>query len=265
MILSGTITAPTHASSEIVTAPTIVLEYELYWHFFHILTFTSSSRTPESGGYAMETEAHTVGVIDTFFRWKARADVRGEVRDGNLLPEHYRTWSQFRAALQEVDIAYGPDGPVVDIQGKILEEGNRDPVPKALQTETLDPLSAVAELSRGLVNRGSCSGRWPIFDGLRRYDLLAEDLGPVEVPPSDNDPWLGPGKLCEVRLDLRAGQWRGEERPEEDPSRVLVWFMKALPEEAPIPVRFRIEADRGSLDIHLAKPPSVVREALPAS
>ncbi|MEO2169008.1 MAG: DUF3108 domain-containing protein [bacterium] len=265
MILSGTITAPTLASNDIGAAPTIVLEYELHWRFFHILTFTSSSRMPESGGYAMETEAHTVGIIDTFFPWKARSDARGEVRDGKLLPDHYRTWSQFRDALQEVDIAYGPDGPVVDIQGKILEDGNRDPVPTALQKATLDPLSAVAELSRGLVTRGSCSGRWPIFDGLRRYDLLAQDLGPVEVPSSDNDPWSGPGSLCEVRLDLRGGQWRGEERPEEDPSRVLVWFLRALPEEAPIPVRFRIEADRGSLDVHLAKPPTLVREAMPAS
>ena len=47
----------------------------------------------------------------------------------------------------------------------------------------------------------------------------------------------------------------GEERPEEDPSQVLVWLQTLVPGQDPIPVRFRVESEKGALDVHLVKPP----------
>lgn len=244
-------------------APELVLEYELHWSFLHILTFTSSSQLQPSGEYRMKTEAATVGLIDTFFPWKAHSEAWGQVREGHLQPQAYQSWSHFRGEVQEVEVAYDGALPRVEIRGEILSDGERALVPEKQQINTIDPLTAVAELSRTLANGGTCRGRWPVFDGLRRYDLLYEDLGATTIPQSENDPWTGPGRLCRVRFDLKAGEWRGEDRPEEDPSRVFVWLQEPSPELGPIPVRFRIEAERGALDVHLVKPPTVVRVASP--
>ncbi|MDG1401878.1 MAG: DUF3108 domain-containing protein [Candidatus Binatia bacterium] len=266
VLLTGLLATGTpEAAENPARAPKVVLEYELHWRFLHILTFTSTSRLDTAGTYRMETEAETVGVIDTFFPWKARSEAWGQVRGARLRPEEYHSRSHFRGEVQEVDVAYEANGPKVAIRGEILSDGDRAPVPTIQQRGTLDPLTAVAELSRSLTEGGRCQGRWPVFDGLRRYDLLYEDLGPTTIPPSDNDPWVGEGRLCRVRFDLKGGQWRGEDRPEEDPSRVFVWLQTHSPELGPIPVRFRVEAERGALDVHLAKAPTVVREGVEAT
>lgn len=254
LVLAG---APTHgqAVSPQTTEATLRLEYELHWRFLHILTFTSTSERQASGGYRMETEGETVGIVDTFFPWKARSAAAGITRGGRLRPAEYQSRSHFRGKTQEVDLTYQGTTPRTEIRGQILSDGERDPVPEELQKNTQDPLTAIAELTRGLATRGDCHGRWPIFDGLRRYDLLYDDLGPTELEASGNDPWSGPARLCRVRFDMRAGQWRGEERPEEDPSQVLVWLQTLVPGQDPIPVRFRVESEKGALDVHLVKPP----------
>ena len=237
------------------TSKTVRLEYELHWRFLHILTFTSTSQRQASGHYRIETEGETVGIVDTFFPWKARSAAEGITRSGHLRPSAYESRSHFRGKTQEVDLSYEGDTPKFRIRGQILTEGEREPVPEKLQQNTQDPLTAIAELTRGLAMRGKCDGRWPIFDGLRRYDLLYDDLGPTDLETSGNDPWSGPARLCRVRFDMRAGQWRGEERPEEDPSQVLVWLQTLVPGQDPIPVRFRVESEKGALDVHLVKPP----------
>ena len=247
------------------SAPRLHLEYELHWRFLRILRFTSTSTQQPGGAYEMKTEGETAGIVNTFFPWKARSESRGTSRKGRLVPAQYRSWSHFRDNTQEIEVQYGSEIPRTEVRGEILTEGKRDPVPAALQRNTLDPLTAIAELTRRGAGRGVCEGRWPIFDGLRRYDLLYDNLGPTEVPVSDNDPWQGPGTLCRVRFDVQAGQWRGEERPEEDPSQVLVWLQPLLPGMDPIPVRFRVESPKGALDVHLVKHPVLIREAQPVS
>ena len=239
------------AGAESAAAAGVALEYEVYWKFLRLLEFRSVSEVPLEGPARIATESRTVGIVDTFFPWTGRAEAGGRVAHGALKSSSYHSWSRFRGAIQQVDVSWKRGVPRVHVSGEEPEGGTRDAVPADLQRNTIDPLSAVAELARGLARDGKCGGRFPVFDGLRRYDLVFADRGAVDLESSGKDPWSGPARLCEARFRMLGGGWRGDVKPEDNPNRILAWLRPVYPGSGPVPVRFRIEAEAGALDVHL--------------
>lgn len=242
----------THASAP---ATALDLRYDVYYSLLRLMTIESRSMvTPDV--YSLQSRMETVGVVGVLFPWTYRSEVHGRVRDARLAPDVFHSRSEFRDVVQQVSLRYGEDGPVGEVTPfrlDILGDGyTRDEVPLELRSGTIDPLTEIAALTRQLANGEGCAGVRHVYDGLRRYDIVYEDLGETVLEESSYDAYAGRARQCRSRLVPLAGFFKPKDDEERDSlTAVTAWLMPPLPDVAPAPVRLLVEGRRGSLWIHL--------------
>ena len=240
------------ACAEARAARRLALHYDAYYLAMPILSLDVVSEVePET--YHTTVDLRTAGVLHAFVRWQSRAVTHGRVDGRTLRPIAYRAQSDYRKRRQLIDLTYGHGGRVQSDVVGILTDGEREAVPEALRDGTVDPITASAVLAQWLASTGSCTGTVPIFDGLRRYDLRYEDLGPAELPRSGRDPYYGPARLCRATVHSIAGFLRTGDRAGERATEVSTWLAPPLPGAAPVAVRIVVRGTRGTLNVHLAR------------
>ncbi|MDH3475147.1 MAG: DUF3108 domain-containing protein [Rhodospirillales bacterium] len=233
-------------------APTgLVLAYRVYAGGFHALSFrTEVSLGSES--YAARLAARSDGLLDALLRFSLEAEVAGRALAGGLAPTRFRSANRWRESGERlVEISYAPDGlPEARVEPP-AEQDERDPVPDGLRRGTLDPISAVLSLVRGLAEHGRCEAKARVFDGRRRFDLLASDLGEAELAPSPAAPFAGKATRCRIGFRPVSGFWKDDRRADAGTREIEVYLARVVPGGPPVPVRLEAQNDFGALRIHL--------------
>jgi len=240
-----------------VAATALELSYDVYYSVLRLLTIRSHAHV-EPDVYSLRSSMETVGMIGTLFPWSYRSEVHGRVQGAKLAPDVFNSRSEFRDTVQQVSLRYGDGGPVGEVSPFDLdilgEDYEREEVPVELRNGTIDPLTEIAALTQQLARGGDCSGVRNVYDGLRRYDVVYEDLGETELEESSYDGYAGRARQCRSRLLPIAGFWKPKDDKERDSvTAVTAWLMPPLPGAAPAPVRLTVEGRRGTLWIHLTK------------
>jgi len=233
------------------------LSYDVYYSVMRLLTIRSRARV-EPDVYSLQSQMETVGLVGTLFPWSYRSEVHGKVRGSKLAPDVFSSRSEFRETVQQVSLRYGENGPVGDVTPFGLdilgEDYTREEVPAELRSGTIDPLTEIAALTQQLARGDGCAGVRNVYDGLRRYDVVYEDLGETELEASSYDAYAGKARQCRSRLLPIAGFWKPKDDAERDNvTAITAWLMPPLPGAAPAPVRLMVEGRRGTLSIHLTE------------
>ena len=229
----------------------LVLHYDVYYLLLHVLSADVASDTL-SATYRTRVALRTAGVFATLAPWHSEAVAHGRIAGGELVPAAYRASSAFRERRQQIDLEYATGGAVSGSVNGILTDGDREQVPDDLRQGTVDPITASAVVAQRLAATGSCAGVVPIFDGLRRYDLVYEDLGTTEMGSSRRDPYRGPARLCRATIRSIAGFLRTGDRAGERATEIRTWLAPPFPGAAPVAVRIDLSGSRGTLHVHLA-------------
>lgn len=237
--------------------PALQLQYDVYFSLIRLVTIESRS-TVEPDVYNLESRMETVGLISTFFPWTYRSEVHGRITDRQLRPDVFNSHSEIRDSVQQVSLRYGESGPLVDeitpFDASVLgQEFTRDEVPASLLTGTIDPLTEIASVTQQLARGEGCAGVRSVFDGLRRYDVVYEDLGETELEGSSYDAYEGRARQCRSQIKPIAGFWKPKEEKGESITSITAWMMPPRPGADPVPVRIAVEGARGTLSIHLTK------------
>lgn len=239
--------------------PALELHYDVYYSLFRLITIASRTRV-EPDVYSLESTMETVGLIGTLFPWRYRSEVHGRIEGKRLRPDVFHSRSEFRDDVQQVSLLYNAAGPTVQVVNpfdmSVLgdgEERSREEVPPELQLGTIDPLTEIAALTHDLARGEGCSGKRRVFDGLRRYDIVYEDLGVGELEDSSYDDYSGRARVCRSRLEPIAGFWKPKEEKGESLTGITAWLLPPIDGYAPVPVRLQVEGVRGTLQIHLTK------------
>jgi Protein of unknown function (DUF3108) len=245
------------AASPAVRESALELKYDVYYSLLRLLTIESRSKV-EPDVYSLESHMETVGLIGTFFPWTYRSEVHGRVDGAKLRPDVFSSHSEIRDRVQQVSLRYDKAGPQIDeltpFDNNVLgQEYTRDEVPANLIAGTIDPLTEIAAMSQQLARGEGCSGTRSVFDGLRRYDLVYEDLGETTLESSSYDRYAGPARQCRSHIKPIAGFWKPKEEKGEPLTSITAWMMPPLPGFEPVPVRMSVEGERGTLSIHLTK------------
>jgi len=124
-------------------------------------------------------------------------------------------------------------------------------VPPELRAGTIDPLTEITALARDLARGEGCAGTRHVFDGVRRYDTVYEDLGERTLEPSRRDAYRGPARVCRSHIRPIAGFWKSKDQQNEALTQVTAWLMPVRPGLSPVPVRLEVSGPRGDLEIHL--------------
>ena len=121
-------------------------------------------------------------------------------------------------------------------------EGEREPVPPAMERNTIDTLSAIALMIRHVQDSGRCEAHAVTFDGRRLIDVTAHTAGLQTLPRSDRSPFFGPTLRCDFEGRQLAGFRRGEDPAELGrPKHGSAWLAQVVPGAPPIPIRMNFE------------------------
>jgi hypothetical protein len=233
------------SAGDAVTPGQVTADYDVRYGPLTILSVRATTES-QAGRYRTTTEARTVGGVALLFPWQAAATSEGLIDAGALRPLMHRSDGIYRGQRRSVTIEYDRSGAVVAAIEPPALDDYRDPVPVALQQETVDPLTATLS---ALASR--CQGRVRVFDGRRRYDIELADLGDVDVERSLDTLYSGPARCCRSEMHPIAGFWNTEPRHDERPARLDSWVATPRPGLAPLPVYLELSSPRGTLTIHL--------------
>jgi hypothetical protein len=229
----------------------LILHYDVYYLLLPVLSVDVASDTA-SATYRTRVALRTAGLFATLAPWHSEAVAHGRIADGELVPDAYRASSTFHERRQQIDLDYADGGAVRGSVNGVLTDGDREQVSNDLRQGTVDPITASAVVAQRLAATGSCAGIVPIFDGLRRYDLVYEDLGMTEIGPSRRDPYRGPARLCRASVRSIAGFLRTGDRAGERATEIRTWLAPPFAGAAPVAVRIDLSGTRGTLHVHLA-------------
>ena len=239
------------AAGPSAAAQRLVLHYDVYYLLIPVLSIDVASDT-EPATYSTRVALRTAGLLATLAPWHSEAVAHGRIAHGELVPDAYWASSGFRERRQQIDLEYAEEGKVRGSVEGVLTDGDREEVPDDLRQKTVDPITASAVVAQRLAATGSCAGVVPIFDGLRRYDLVYEDLGTTEMAPSGRDPYQGPARLCRASVRSIAGFLRTGDRAGERATEIRTWLAAPFAGAAPVAVRIDLAGTRGTLHAHLA-------------
>jgi Protein of unknown function (DUF3108) len=231
------------------------LRYDVYYSVLRVLRIESRSRV-ERDAYDVHSTMETVGLTGAIFPWTYRSEVQGRIADGRLAPDRFQSWSEFHGKIQQVELRYEGADPVVDklqaFKDDVLGKGlTRDDVPPELRAGTIDPLTEITALAHDLADGEGCAGTRHVFDGVRRYDTVYEDLGEQTLKPSRRDAYHGPARVCRSHIRPIAGFWKSKDQRADALTQVTAWLMPVRPGLSPVPVRLEVSGPRGELEIHL--------------
>ena len=140
-----------------------------------------------------------------------------------------------------------------------LRSDDREPVSEHMRRGTLDLMSAIIGLIARLHRNEPCDGIFRVFDGRRRYDLIAKSLGNKTIPPNRYTPFSGAAIKCRLSINKIAGfkkldssDWKGLDRS------ARVGMGRPFVDVPPVPIRLMLETPIGGLVAHLTFATSTV-------
>ena len=155
-------------------------------------------------GYRMQTSYRTSGVLGAFVSGDLHSMAAGSWRPSGPAPLQFQTWGVWRGDPRAVLIDYAGGQPEVR---KLLPsiEGERDPVPRAEQANTIDMLSGFAQLARQMNANGRCEANTKLFDGRRLVTVAVTHAGPEILAADSASMFTGQAVRCDIDSRQIAG------------------------------------------------------------
>ena len=227
------------------------LEYKAYFGGMHAVSFQARVGLGDQD-YRAQVRLVSDGLLAKLVDFSLEAKAAGLADSGDLRPRQFQVASQWRDSTGRlVEINYAESGaPALTVEPP-AEDDDREEVPEALRLDTLDPISATLQLVQQLARSGRCEGEVAVFDGRRRYNVVAEHLGETVLKASDVAPYGGPATRCGVSFKPIAGFWRQTGRQQSDGAKVEVFMAPMTAWTPPVPVCIHAKNSYGAVRVHL--------------
>jgi hypothetical protein len=201
-----------------------------------------------AGAYEVHASTRTRGLIDTLVHFRSEALSRGTIKAGAPRPLAHNATNRWRGKDRRVSLNYSVSAIEADVAPD-AQKDDRDPVPPAAWVATTDPITAAFRLMLGASGPAPCTARIAVFDGRRRYDLVATDAGlkaPNHAAPGVED------RVCRVAYVSLAGRSRNPWWPRRrEPKEAELWFRAVDSRLPPVAVVARASAGPVPIAIRL--------------
>jgi hypothetical protein len=237
----------------------IVATYDVYVGGLHLLTadvlFEESAHA-----YHARVMGHTYGLWYKVFPWDTELNAEGKIKDDRFVPVDYAThdlWGKKAKSMKlhftakDITSEYNPP-----------EQQDKDKALTPAQKEgALDPISALLQMLAHLAITNNCNVSVPVFDGKRRFDVIANDTGSEYIDEEDYGVYKGDARTCDARFKEVAGEWtekikarfwkKGENGEDREPFHI--WLAQAAPGLPQLAVRIETGSVWGDVYMHLTK------------
>jgi len=247
------------ASALLTAAPTVAatleLDFTAYGGGLRIAegTLRLDATGTASGPYAIRVDAGWASWITLFTTFRYEAEAAGTLGNPSVRPARFKSERQLRRKRDVLRMDFSGAAPAVRM------EPPRDPddaklIPEEATRGTADPLSVGAAVIAAAGGASACTGRYPVYDGRRRYDVLMKPLGREVLEPSSRRMAAGPADACQVTLRPVAGFQR-DLNPEKffvqgvDRTAKL-WFKRVEPQGRVVPMQMEVATNVGTFYVH---------------
>ncbi len=237
------------------------LQYNVYAGGFKALN-AKLVMNLDKKAYDVKLQAETEGFIGSLFPWKASYNTSGHAEKGRLFPTVYTERSTWRGNEKITEMDYSPNGKVLK---STTQDGNKTTVERdidqVLTDNTLDLLTGTLAMMQSAKNTNKCSGKFPVFDGKRRFNITLKDDGTEVLAPSSYSKFEGKAMRCTLTVEPVAGfqpkdQKRGwmavQNHTEERHKLPTIWLARMKDSGQVVPVRMEIASAYGSVVAHLS-------------
>jgi hypothetical protein len=215
------------------------------------------------GRYAIRANWRTTGMARLFGSAEFSGGAEGRWAGNQAQPQRYTITGQYRGEPRQTVVDYPAGQPVLRVRLP-QNDPEREPVPEAMQRNTTDQFTVLAQLTRLVAATGRCDDRSAIFDGARRVEMQMRTAGRDRLFPWSTA-WHGEAVRCAFTGQQIAGfKVEGSER-EREPQEGTAWFAPPRPGDVPIPVRAEIPSRFfGNMTVYLMEIGASPANALPA-
>ena len=226
----------------------LALSYQVLLGPLPIMMVTAELALPAAsteGSYQADIVGRAGGYVGQVYDWSFTVRSQGVARAHRLSPKAFAGENLSALDPRPVAIAYATDGtPTPRFDPPRAEDADLRPRP-AQAKGTLDPASAMIALLRTVAATGSCSAALPVYDGRRRFDLIARAAGEELVEPLPRSLYGGPAQRCDLRFNqLDTGR-------ERLPSQGVAWVAEIA--GAAVAVRLELTTALGIVTVDLVQ------------
>ncbi len=191
--------------------------------------------------YRVRLAFQTVGAVGLLLHAAQDTVVEGQfAADGRPVPTRFFSTGTLRGAPRVTQIDYRASQPRVR-QLVPPNEEERETVPDAQQVDTIDSLSAMADLVRRVNTTGRCDGRVTTFDGRRLAELQSHTAGRETLEPTSRSSFAGSTLRCDFTGKQLAGFRHDASAKDRDLQHGSAWFAAVTPGGELIPVRISFQ------------------------
>ena len=237
-------------------AAAVTLHYEAYAAGLNVIDMDADFNV-QPDRYHVTLDVKAVGALGAFSSSHTRTTVDGRFVSGHPVPARFYSAGVLRGENRVTQIDYVNGQPAIR-QLVPPNEKEREDVPPAQQRDTVDTLSAMAELIHQVNTTHRCDGQTSTFDGRRLATLAARTSGEQPLEPSGRSSYAGPTLRCEFRGQMLGGFKTDEDRAEQQKPQVgTAWFAPLVPGGPLVPVRVAFHTKWfGDATMYLAQRPS---------
>jgi len=246
-----------------LSAEGVTLGYEGYLGGLHMLTAkVDLARNAER--YRMETKAVGRGLFGWLVNWQSTAVTEGAIAtDGRLRPQrHQRDISQRGRNAKVIQIEYRDDG--VPLVARMRAGAEAKFTERPARRGTMDPMSAVAAIIDQMTAGAVCDGKFEVFDGKLRYDVVAQPKKSSVLEGNKYMMYRGDATRCNLLLtpidgfdEERADNPRDREPADDGSLELSMWFASPGENMPTVPVMASASTEYGGLRIYLARAETV--------
>ena len=228
------------------------LRYKIYIGGFHVADIKLDlDLAPEN--YDIAAKVQTSGMIGRMFPWWMKAYSSGQIVNAGVMPVKAGQRNRWKGKERFIDMTFADGVARIERIAPKPEGDDRDKVPEAMRTGVVDLASALVSIIRKMDGDDSCSAHVPVFDGRRRYDLIARPDGVEKLSPNGYTPYIGDTVNCELRIHKKIGFKKKDDSGWNDGDRsARVWMGKAFADVPPVPIRLTLDTPFGALIAHLS-------------
>lgn len=187
--------------------------------------------------YRVRLDYRTVGALSVVFGSRLASTATGRFVATRAIPERFYATGMLRGTSRLTDMGYAEGRPVVR-QLVPPNETEREAVAPERQRDTVDTLSAMAELVRVVNETGRCDGRVTTFDGRRLSVLEVRTSGAQGLEATGRSSFMGMTLRCDFVGQQLGGFMLDEERSTlAKPQVGTAWFATVAPGGLKVPVR----------------------------
>jgi len=232
-------------------AETFNIRYEIYAGGFKALTLDTRAVLAERT-YDIDVALKTAGWIDWLISFHQKLGSRG-VTEASTQPLLYQSDGVFLGKRRTTRLDYRADGAIEAALNPPNENDERTPVPDSMKPGTIDPVSVLVAVNHAAAKGGlPCSGKAPVFDGRRRFNLVMVDDGVAPVEPTQYSPFSGPAVRCRITMERLGGFMPNPRFNPETENRVHVLYLARFGETGVwLPVRMESESTYGNVIGHM--------------